>query len=156
MSIEEIVANIDARIAALQSDIQPLLDAKDALVNSSGAPSSTNRVKCAAQTPAGAQAGSARMRKPRRAVARAKLDPVPSGKLISLLEGSDGLTTAALVEETGGDASQIRCCSRSWPTLGRSAGRGSDGPPAGISSARRNRSPFVLRRSKLRARPREG
>lgn len=116
MSIEEIVANIDARIAALESDIQPLLDAKGALLNSSSPqpkPPKGRQIKpqtapeeTAAAKPTPIEAPS--KPKPRGTGSRARVDPVPSGKLIALLEGSDGLTSTALARQTGGDAKQIR------------------------------------------------
>lgn len=115
MSIEEIVANIDARIAALESDIQPLLDAKVALLNNSAAPNETTRRPVRAKTTPtavpDANAGSekpAPKPKPRRTARRLRPDPVPSEKLIALLEDSDGLTATALAKETGGDPTQIR------------------------------------------------
>ena len=114
MSIEKIVANIDARIAALQSDIQPLLDAKVALLVDSAAPKATRRRVVAPETPAVAMPDvtpqlAMRTPKPKsRPGRRAKIDPVPSGKLIALLEGSSGLTSAAMARETGGDVNQIR------------------------------------------------
>jgi hypothetical protein len=115
MSIEEIVANIDARIAALQADIQPLLDAKVALRNSAAVSKTTKRRQVEAKTSPAATPGAktepakpAKPAKPARRARRPKVDPVPSGKLIALLEGSDGMTSTALAEQTGGDPNQIR------------------------------------------------
>jgi len=115
MSIEEIVTNIDARIATLQSDIQPLLDARNALVKRSAAPKPAKRGRRDAQTAHAAAPTTkadptepAPKRTPRRTVRRPKVDPVPSGKLITVLAGGDGLTATALAKETGGDANQIR------------------------------------------------
>jgi hypothetical protein len=115
MSIEEIVANIDARIAALQSDIQPLLDAKVALQNQDTAPKGssrpgreTQRKRTATSAAKPAPAKTAPTPKRRRAVRRARVSPVSSDQLIALLEGSDGLASTALARETGGDGNQIR------------------------------------------------
>jgi hypothetical protein len=115
MSVEEIVANIDARIAALQADIQPLLDAKVALLNSSSPqPTAAKRRVIKAQPaveemPATKAEPTKPAPKPKpRTGRRARVEPVPSGKLIAFLEGSDGLTSTALARQTGGDARQIR------------------------------------------------
>src|SRR5215469_6971491 len=106
MSIPEIVTNIDARIAQLESEIQPLLDAKLALLNSSEAPKPAKHGQISARKTAAsppepalpAETGRpAPKRRPRRAARRLN-DTVPSGKLISLLGASDGLTASALAE----------------------------------------------------------
>lgn len=115
MSIEEIVANIDVRIAALQSDIQPLLDAKLALQNQHTAPKVSRRRRGKAQrtrtATSAAKPGPAKtapIPKRRRAVRRARVGPVSSDQLIALLQGSDGLASTALARESGGDGNQIR------------------------------------------------
>jgi predicted HTH transcriptional regulator len=92
MLIEQIVANIDAQLAALKSEIKPLEDAKAALLNGG----TTMPQKLA----------------PKRAAARtapvSDADPVPAGKLVALLGGTDGVTTSTLAQETGGSVDQIR------------------------------------------------
>jgi hypothetical protein len=118
MSIQEIVTNIDARIAELESEIQPLLEARLALLNSSQTPTPATRRQTStpkpATTPAAKSAPPAETpkpalkRRPRRAARRVKVDPVPSGKLISLLGSSDGMTATALAKEAGGNANQVR------------------------------------------------
>lgn len=119
MSIEQIVASIDARIAALQNDIQPLLDAKRALLHTPGPAKPTNHQAVAANAAAAAadakpvaeteQTAPARKPRPPRRTRRRRVPSIPDTQLIALLDGSQaGVTSTALAKETGGDVNQIR------------------------------------------------
>jgi hypothetical protein len=118
MSIEEIVTNIDVRLAALESDIQPLLDAKAALLSGAPAPEPAKRRRVEAQKTVAVLPAQPEVkaetpkpvpkRKPRKSASRRKADPVPTEKLITLLTASDGLAATTLAKEAGGNVDQIR------------------------------------------------
>jgi hypothetical protein len=116
MLIEEIVTNIDARIAALKSEIQPLIDAQAALLGAAPTPARQKRPlgkstpapvapepNVKAETPAAAPKRAPRKRTPKRSA-----DPVPAGKLIALLQASDGAAAVALAKAAGGSVEQVR------------------------------------------------
>jgi hypothetical protein len=123
MSIEEIVANIDVRIAALTSEIQPLLGAKAALLDGAptlvrpyrprikpeGAAATVATVEPEPEPEAEAEAPKpARKPRSRATSPRRRRDAVPAGKLVSLLGASEGLTATALAKEAGGEVAQVR------------------------------------------------
>jgi len=129
MSIEKIVTNIDVRLAALKSDIQPLLDAKAALLNGAPAPKPakprrvrvhetvavvTAQPEVKAQTPKSVPKGKSRKPAPRQ-----KAKPVPTEKLITLLTASEGLTATALAKEAGGNVNQVRVLLRELSDSGQ-------------------------------------
>ena len=118
MFIEEIVTSIDARIAALRSDIKPLQEAKAALLGGTPRPRPAQRrpAKAEKAVAAGTAQPEAKAdprdprptRAPRKIVVRAKADPVPAGKLVALLGASEGLTATALASQAGGNVGQVR------------------------------------------------
>jgi hypothetical protein len=118
MPIQEIVTNIEARIAALTSEIQPLIDARAALLGTAPTPARQRRARAkAAAAPvapvgpepeAKAQAREASHKPtPRKRTPKQKADPVPAEKLIMLLEASGGATATALAKEAGGSVAQV-------------------------------------------------
>jgi hypothetical protein len=91
MSITEIVANIDQRLAELEAELTQLTAARAALIDT--------------QEPA-----SAPKRRPpraRRAASKPTYDIAPAGKLVALLTDSEGLTTKQLSEATNADPAQV-------------------------------------------------
>lgn len=90
MNITEIVANIDRRLAELDAELTHLNGARTALLDKPDA--------VAAKAPA---------RRVRRSPAKPRYDVVPAGKLISLLTGSDGMSTRELSKQTNGDPGQV-------------------------------------------------
>jgi len=55
----------------------------------------------------GAPPAAARPRRARRSPAKRRAEVVPAGKLVTLLGASDGMSTADLVDQTGGDRQQL-------------------------------------------------
>jgi hypothetical protein len=89
MTITDIVANIDRRLAEARVELTHLQGARTALVN-------------------GAQRAAApKPRKARRKPARPAYQVVPAGKLTASLSGSEGMSTGALATATQGDPAQI-------------------------------------------------
>jgi hypothetical protein len=89
MSITDIVANIDRRLARLDAELAQLSSARKALEN--GAPPS---------------AAPSRRRAPR-ASAKRTYEVVPVGKIIALLSRAEGMRTRELSQATNGDPTQL-------------------------------------------------
>lgn len=89
MTITDIVANIDQRLAALDSELTHLTGARAALVN-----------QPSAQVPV-------KPRRARRTAPQRRYDVVPAGKLVAMLADSDGLRTSELSQATNGAPAQV-------------------------------------------------
>lgn len=109
-SIDQIIANIDARIALLLKDIAPLEAAREALDGKSSSRGGRKpdtrppKRRRTAEPVRGAQPAKARgvRSKP------AKRTAVVAGEIVELLlSSSDGLTTRALAERASADRAQV-------------------------------------------------
>jgi hypothetical protein len=89
MTIADIVANIDRRLAELDAELAHLSGARKALINGAPRP-----------------AASTRRRAPRASVKRT-YEVVPVGKIIALLSGAEGMRTRELSQATNGDPTQL-------------------------------------------------
>lgn len=89
MNITDIVANIDQRLADLHAELTHLTGARTALLD---------QPDPAVKPPT---------RRARRASTKPRYDVVPAAKLISLLTGSDGMSTRELSKQTNGDPGQV-------------------------------------------------
>jgi hypothetical protein len=89
MTITEIIASIDQRLATIRTEVKHLEVARTALVNEPhrAAPPKPRRVR----------------RKP----AQPAYQVVPGGKLSALLAGSDGMSTRQLAKATNGNPAQV-------------------------------------------------
>jgi hypothetical protein len=95
MSINDIVANIDHRLAELDAELTQLSGAREALINGARPP--------AARTlPA-----SRPHRRAPRASAKRSYEVVPAGKIIAQLSGREGTTTRELAQATNGDPARL-------------------------------------------------
>jgi hypothetical protein len=105
-TIEQLLQSIDSRIRELNGEIALLQDARSALTSNGSAPpppSPKRRVRPSAR------------RKP----ASKPAVVVPPGQLERLLSEGDGLTTAALAKQVGGDPDQVLTFLRQLETAGR-------------------------------------
>jgi hypothetical protein len=109
-NIDQIIADIDARIALLLKDIAPLEAARDALDGKNsprrgrkpgGRPPTRGRP---AERARSAQPANARRVRPKPTKRTAV---VAAGQLELLLASSDGLTTRALAEQANGERAQV-------------------------------------------------
>jgi hypothetical protein len=89
MTIPEIVANIDRRLAELETELLQLTSARAALAD---------EAKPAAVSPPRRRAS---------APAKPAYDVVPAGKLVALLSDSDGMRTRQLAQASNGDPGQV-------------------------------------------------
>ena len=89
MSLADIVANIDQRLADLAAELAHLNGARAALLDH---PAPATRVK---------------PRPAHRASPKTSYEVVPVGKLIALLSGSDGMRTRELSQASNGDPAQV-------------------------------------------------
>jgi hypothetical protein len=94
MTIAEIVASIDRRLIQAQVEIAQLEGARQALIDGV-APAATPRPRRAPR------------KTRRRTSARPRYGVVPAGRLIALLEGSEGMSTPELAKATSGRADRI-------------------------------------------------
>jgi hypothetical protein len=89
MTITDILANIDRRLAEVHAEVKHLEGARAALVNEPQPQSA------------------AKPRTVRRRTARPAYQVVPVGKLTALLSGSDGMRTRQLAKATNGNPAQV-------------------------------------------------
>jgi hypothetical protein len=93
MSITDIVANIDQRLADLDAELTHLNGARAALINKSA--------------PQPAQASATKARRARRTPAKRAYDIVPAGKLLAMLAKSGPMTTRDLSQRANADPRQV-------------------------------------------------
>jgi hypothetical protein len=110
---QEIIISIDKRLAQARSEIASLESALSAIGDSSTTASPATPAPTAGSNGAG-PAGRGRRRK-----SRPPSEVVPAGKLEALLIAGDGLTTADLTEQTGGDRRQVLTLLRELEAAGR-------------------------------------
>jgi hypothetical protein len=99
MTPEQIAERIDERLRAAESEIVALTAARTVLETRAARPRQREVASGTTRT------GQAPRRRARRR--RADKQVVPAGKLEQLLGASDGLTTAALAQETNADPGQM-------------------------------------------------
>lgn len=98
-TIEDLISSIDSRLRQLHREIEQLGQARAALLNGSAQPEPNVEPKPQRKP-------RARTRRPQKAEAT-KPEVVPAGKLLAVLNGSDGHTTAQIAKITNGDANQL-------------------------------------------------
>lgn len=98
MNITDLVASIDQRLADLDTELAELTRVRDALVEVQvrQAPGESRRARRPAATT-----------NSRRSPTKSRYEVVPAGKLLSLLGGSEGMSTRDLARATNGDPTQV-------------------------------------------------
>ena len=121
---QEIIISIDKRLTAARKEIASLEGALTAMRKPSKAAGASRTARRNGTAPAeeppstpakakqkasanGATPAAARPRRARRSPAKRRAEVVPAGKLVTLLGASDGMSTADLVDQTGGDRQQL-------------------------------------------------
>lgn len=104
MTINDIVTNIDRRLAEVHAEVQHLEGARTALVDGSPPPASPKP---------------RRARRARRAPARVAYEVVPVGKLTALLSGAEGMRTRELSQATNGDPARLLALLKEQETAGQ-------------------------------------
>ena len=101
MNITDIVANIDQRLADLDTELAHLTGARAALAQA--APAEQPASAPSERAPAAKRAP----RRPRRAPAAPTYDVVPAGKLIALLAAGEDMSTRELARTANADPDQV-------------------------------------------------
>jgi hypothetical protein len=106
MTISDLVARIDQRLAELEVERADLTSARAALVDGATRPAPADQRRAPAQ-PRRTPTKPRRPRRGARAATKRAVEVVPAGKLIALLGDSKGMSTRELSRTTNGDPGQV-------------------------------------------------
>lgn len=101
MTITDLLARIDQRLADVDTEVADLTRARDALLEVQGRETATS------PRPAAKSAATTKPGRRRRARTKRRYEVLTTGTLISLLAGSEGMSTREVAHATNGDPAQV-------------------------------------------------